>query len=97
MRRTVLVLLAATLFPLAGCYHATVQTGLEPSPQQVEEGWAHGFLYGLVPPSTVDVEQECPDGVAQVETVHSFVNQLAYIITTGIYTPMTITVTCAEG
>ena len=34
-------------------------------------------------------------GVAKVETVHSFVNQLVGAITFGIFTPMSIKVTCA--
>jgi hypothetical protein len=81
----------------SGCYHATVNTGRPQSGQVVEKDWAHGFLYGLVPPSTMEVAQQCPNGVAQVETQLSFVNQLASILTGGIYTPMEITVRCAAA
>jgi hypothetical protein len=63
----------------------------------VEKNWAHGFLFGLVPPSEVQTAAECPSGVATVETQLSFLNQLASFLTAGIYTPMTITVQCASG
>lgn len=91
------LLVALVLVMTAGCYHATVETGLPPSPETVEVPWAHSFLYGLVPPSTVNVAQECPAGVSRVETQLSFVNQLANFITFGLYSPMTIMATCAQG
>lgn len=82
---------------LGGCYHATVDTGLRPSGEVVRKDWAHGFLYGLVPPSELDSAAQCPNGVAQVETQLSFLNQLANVLTGGLYTPMTIRVLCAVG
>lgn len=77
------------------CYHANVVTGLQPNGQTIERPWAHGFLWGLVPPSTIETMAECPNGVARVETKHSFLNQLAAGLTSGIYTPISITVSCA--
>lgn len=98
VRRTTLTALALIVFPLAACYHATVETGATPAPQEVEEvRWAHGFIFGLVPPSTVEAEEHCESGVAQVETRLSFLNQVVSALTGGIYTPMRITVTCADG
>jgi len=85
------------LMMTTGCYHATIETALPPSPQTVEVPWAHGFLFGLVPPSTVSTQQACPAGVSRVETRLSFVNQVANILTFGIYTPMSILATCAQG
>lgn len=88
------------LFFLSGCYHAQITTGLEPSSSindTYEVKWAHGFLYGLVPPNLVKAEQECDNGVAKVETKHSFLNQVANALTFGIYTPIHITITCAES
>jgi hypothetical protein len=41
--------------------------------------------------------QGCPAGVARVETRQSFANGLVGMITFGIYTPMEIIVTCADG
>ncbi len=95
MRRV--LLLAVLALTVAGCYHATVETGLRPSPVRVERKWAHGFLYGLVPPSTVETAARCPHGAAKVETKLSFLNQVAYALTWGLYSPMEIVVHCAEA
>ncbi len=80
---------------LSGCYHATIETGLPPGNQTLEKPWASGWVFGLVPPSTVETASRCPNGVARVETKLSFLNQLVALITVGIYTPMAIRVTCA--
>ena len=40
---------------------------------------------------------KCKSGVSKVETVHSFLNMLVQGLTLGIYTPMTIKVTCAAS
>ncbi len=93
---TKLAFLTTALLFLPGCYHATIETGRMPSPQQVDVPWAHSFLAGLVPPGVVDVEEECSSGVARVETQRSFLNQLAAAVTFGLYAPMHITVTCAS-
>lgn len=79
------VALAASAVHLTGCFHATIDTGLQPSGQKVEKNWAHGFLYGLVPPSTVETASKCPNGVAKVETKLSFLNRVASVLTSGIY------------
>ena len=85
------------LLILAACYHATIETGLPASPQVIEKSFASGWIYGLVPPSPVKAMSQCPNGVSKVETQLSFVNQLVNVITLGIYTPMSIKVTCASS
>lgn len=89
------VLACALLLMSSACYHATVDTGLTPSPMTVEKSWASGWIYGLVPPSNVETIAKCPAGVSKVETQLSFANQLVSGLTLGIYTPMEIKVTCA--
>ncbi len=89
--------LLAVVLVASGCYHARIETGLTPSAQVFEQAFASGWVYGLIPPKTVEAGQECPNGVAVVETELSFVNQLVSAITLGIYTPMHIKVTCATG
>ena len=86
---------AATVLAAAGCYHATIDTGATPSTQVISKEWAAGWIYGLVPPSTVETASKCPNGVAKVETQLSFLNQLVSFLTLYIYTPMSIQVTCA--
>src|ERR1041384_1774606 len=78
-----------------GCYHATVETGAPASNEIVSKSFASGWIFGLVPPSTVATAAKCPNGVAKVETQLSFVNQLVSFLTLYIYTPMNIKVTCA--
>lgn len=82
---------------LGGCYHAIIDTGMPASGTVIEEPWAMSFVGGLIPPPLVDVASRCPNGVSRVETQHSFLNSLVGGITSGIITPMTITVTCAAG
>ena len=90
--------LAAAMLVLVqvACFHARVTTGRPPGPDVIYRPWASAFLFGLVPPEILDGSTLCPAaGVATVETSHSFLNWLVGVGTVGIYTPMTITVTCA--
>lgn len=96
MRKIVWMAVAGSAL-LPACYHATVETGAAPSATVIEESFASSWVYGLVPPKTVEAASRCPNGVARVETQLSFVNQLVGALTAGIYTPMTIKVTCADG
>ena len=82
-------------FALTGCYHAVIQTGRPESTDLITLKWANGFAWGLVPPAIVETASRCTNGVAKVETQHSFLNMLATGVTLGIYTPMQIDVTCA--
>jgi hypothetical protein len=90
-RGGVLVLALAS----AACYHAVVTTGRPPGDRVIARRSASAFLFGLVPPEVIDAGIDCPGGVATVETRHSFVNAVIGIATIGVYTPMTIVVTCA--
>ena len=82
-------------FALTGCYHAVIQTGRPESTDVISLKWANSFVYGLVPPPIVETASRCTNGVAKVETQHSFLNVLASAVTFGIYTPIQINVTCA--
>jgi len=97
MHRVLKVAVVGLLAVAPACYHATVDTGLKPSAQVVEKSFAAGWIFGLVPPSTVETASKCPHGAAKVETQLSFVNQLVAFLTLDIYTPMSIKVTCAEA
>lgn len=87
----------ALVFVMSGCYHAQVTTGLEASGEVYQKKWATGFIAGLVPPDMIDATDHCSNGVAKVETRHSFLNLVAQAITFSIFSPMEITVTCATG
>lgn len=87
---TLALLVAAT-----GCYHAVIDTGRPASATVVTKSFAPSFIYGLVPPPALNVSQQCTSGVAKVETVHTFVEGLVAAITFGLFTPMSMKVTCA--
>jgi len=93
MNRLALLVLGALVSQ--GCYHATIETGKPPAPEIINQPWASSFVFGLVPPSTVETAKKCPNGVSRVETQHSFLNGVVQILTFGIYTPVAIKVTCA--
>ena len=38
----------------AGCHHAVIDTGLPNSNEIIDERWASGWVFGLVPPKTVE-------------------------------------------
>jgi len=96
MKKGWLVFLLAVLITQAGCYAAKIETGLPPSTKVIKQTFASCWIYGLVPPKTVETAALCTDGVAIVETQRSFMNQVVSALTLGIYTPMQIVVTCAE-
>ena len=85
----------AAAFLLTGCFHAVIQTGRPESTDVISIKWANGFVLGLVPPPVVETASRCTNGVARVETQHSFLNLIALIVTVGLYSPMQIDVTCA--
>jgi len=82
---------------VGGCYHATVETGAAPSEQVVEHCCAAAFLGGLVAPKPVKTEAACAHGVARVETSRSFSNVVFTVLTVGLYSPMSVRITCAAA
>jgi hypothetical protein len=86
----------APLLLSAACYHAIIDTG-RPAGESIVRHFQPSFIYGLVPPPLLNVAGQCPRGIARVETQHTFVEGLVAAITFGIFTPMTLSVTCAGG
>ena len=82
---------------VAGCFHATIDTGRAPNGIQIERRWASSWIYGLVPPTTIETAAKCPGGMAKIETKLGFLNQVVAALTIGIYTPMEIVVSCADA
>ena len=97
MKTKFLLVLTFCMIAITGCYTTTIETGLPASNMTITKNWATGWVYGLVPPKTVEAAAQCPHGVAKVMTQLSFPNQLVGALTLGIYTPMTIQVTCARA
>lgn len=95
MRYLAPALLACCLL-LTGCYQAQMTTGRDASETVVEKKWASSFLFGLVP-ARVDVSNECTNGIAEAERKMSFLNMVVSGLTFNIYSPQSVTVTCATG
>lgn len=96
-RHLSVVALSLLALTSSACYHAVVETGRPASSQVINQPWAMSFVFGLIPPPVVETASACPNGVAKVETQHSFLNSLVAIVTFSLVTPMQITVTCASG
>lgn len=94
--KSLTVWLAVTILLVGstGCYHAIVDTGLEPSGVEYHEGWESSWFGGLVP-ARVEATNICEGAWARVETQQSFLNGLVSFFTLGIYSPHEVRVVCA--
>lgn len=97
LRRLGRVSLCAIALLTTACFHQVVNTGRSPGATVIEEAWVSTWLWGLVAAKPIDVRQQCPGGVAVVETQQSFVNGLVGAVTLGIYTPQRVRITCASN
>lgn len=83
---------------LAGCYEHTVTVGAgAPAGPVVYDHWQNFWLGGLIGHVRVDVERLCPSGDATIYARQTFLNGLVSGLTSGIFTPTTVTVRCAGG
>jgi hypothetical protein len=92
--------IAASLLLVLGstaCYHAVVETGRPAGSTVIQKPWTSTWIFGLVEAKPIETASQCPGGVARVETQQSFANGLVGLVTLGIYTPQTVTITCATG
>lgn len=55
------------------------------------------FFYGIFGGSDIDLQSLCPTGVAEISSAHSVVDGLAYVLTAGLYTPVSVEVHCKGG
>lgn len=93
------VLLLGVCLLTTGCLKTRITTDLPSSSQTVELDWAHGFVYGLVPPvnGPLAVGDQCTNGISEVYFRQPFVHVLAQGLTGSLYSPQAFTVTCASG
>jgi hypothetical protein len=95
MRRQRLAVVLIAGLVSSACYHQVVQTGKPAGSTVIERPWTSTFIFGLVAAAEINTASQCPNGVATVETQQSFLNGLVGVLTFGLYTPLTVTVTCA--
>jgi hypothetical protein len=81
----------------AACYRVTVETGAPPTQTKIDIPWQKSWVYGLVPPDTIQARTTCPTGVSRVMVEHSFLNGLVAALTWSIFTPIHPVVTCASS
>jgi hypothetical protein len=83
---------------LTGCYKVQVVASPTAVGGEAKASWQNFFVFGLVGNARIDVREFCGGGeAATVETGATFVNGLVSGLTFGLYTPRTVTVTCAAG
>jgi len=83
---------------LTGCYKVQVVSSPTAMGGEAKASWQNFFIFGLVGNARVDVREFCDGGqAASVETGATFVNGLVSGLTFGLYSPRTVTVTCAAG
>jgi hypothetical protein len=90
-----LLALALATAMATGCWHGTVTTSATPATTVIDKPFQNSYVFGLVPPTEVNTQEQCPNGVARVETEHSLANAVVSLLTAYIYTPTHIKVTCA--
>ena len=90
---------AVCALALVGCYQHTIQVGAgAPRGRIVYDHWTHHWLWGLVSPSEdIYLSDLCPSGNATIRGEATFLNGLVSALTSGIYSPTTVTVRCASG
>jgi hypothetical protein len=82
----------------AGCYTTTLQSGLAPAPPTIEYDakWHSGLVLGIAELSgPYELQKICPNGWALIKTETSFVNGVVELVTTGIYSPQSVTIQCS--
>ena len=103
MNRTVtriaqLAIAAALSFSTTGCYTTTLRSGRLPALAGIEydQKWHHGLVWGIAELSgPYNLARACPQGWAVVKTETSFLNGLVSAVTSGVYSPQTVTVQCS--
>jgi len=96
MKRVRSLVAATAALAATGCYTTTYKTAT-PGGGKTHEESASYFIYGLVGDKTVNLSEICPEGVSEWKDYQSIGDSILGCITAGIYTPKSITVTCAGG
>ena len=81
---------------LSGCFVNNITTGLPAGGAKHEEHVAF-FLWGLAGDASFDLAQLCPQGVSKIHEEAAVTDVLLGCVTCGLYSPRTVTITCAGG
>ena len=81
-----------------GAYRYDFKTGRPPAiPAQSVTETRHLAFWGWMSGPPFDLEQACPQGVAEFGSRVSFLNWLPAFLTLGLYTPRTVYAVCAQS
>ncbi len=97
MQKTVLLAtLVGTL--CAGCYnHTFVNPNVTPELEPSYSRWHNHWFFGVFTSTAeLELDEVCPQGVARIEDVHTFVNGLLAALIGIVYSPTTVKVYCAD-
>ena len=98
MRKVRLMMTMGLLATTAACYEHTFHVGAgAPAGPVVYQEWQSSWLAGLIGERTIQVNRECPSGNATIHDEQTFLNGLVSVLTSGIYSPTTVTIRCAGG
>ena len=97
MKRT--VLLAALMLGLAGCYTTKLHYGdIDPGRTSTHLRLQHTFFWGFLSPGSTNLSNVCRgQQVVSIKSQLAGLGLLANWLTAGIWSPMTITVVCADA
>jgi hypothetical protein len=82
----------------SACFTTTLRSGKPANAARVENDkrWHHGVVWGIAELSgPYNLKQLCPNGWAEVTSETSFLNGLLDSITSGVYSPQTVTIRCS--
>lgn len=100
-RSTSVVMLVVLALAAGGCFQHTFTLGEgAPDGALAYKAWHHHWLFGLIRPEFQEetvVAKLCPSGNATIHEETSFLNGLIDVLIGIIYSPTTVTITCADG
>ena len=80
---------------LAGCYRASLQTGLRPASEVRERIWAKPFSMADASIAEIAVLGGCPSGVARVESTRTVLDRIAGFFESSASAGVRLYITCA--
>ena len=91
-----MVVFVSVMFVVSGCYSVRLYRP-DVIPATISHvQFVHTFFWGIASPGQVNVSSMC--GTSDVQSVHSRLGGaglVAYMLTAGVWAPMTVTVVCS--
>lgn len=95
MRTALRLLFVFSMLGVSGCYQMNLNNGAAGGAPV--ERRQHLFALGFYGDPDIDLQRECPSGVANVATRFTAEDVLLTIASVGIYAPRTVVVECGRN